>query len=196
MRCGLASRVLSRIHAVKNASDKRRGAKNAEKRRVFHPPQGSLNGWCDESRVRVGVFRSRRRKEADSLDGRPCPPPYVGGYTSLFTRRLLYSHPDLITPLNGVHKTSVFTLRFSAPSASLRLLGLVSTIWIRLRACLKMHCGVKIDSDGVRPSSGAATWHCGSHWRNRVRLLIEHCCGRGRPHSERRIFTQALMSAD
>ena len=51
---------------------------------------------CDSRRVRVGVVRSRRRKEADSFDGRPGPPPYVGGYASLFTRHFLYSHPDLI----------------------------------------------------------------------------------------------------
>ena len=51
---------------------------------------------------------------------------------------------------------------------------------------------MKRDSDGVRPSSGAATWHCAGHWRNRERLLVERCCGRGRPHSERWLFRQAL----
>ena len=57
-----------------------------------------------------------------------------------------------------------------------------------------MHCSVKTNSDGVRPSSGAATWHCDSHWRNRERWLVVHCCGRGRPHSERRLFKQALTA--
>ena len=41
--------------------------------------------WKSRTNQRVGGSRSRRRKEADSLDGRPCPPPYVGGYASVFT---------------------------------------------------------------------------------------------------------------
>ena len=57
-----------------------------------------------------------------------------------------------------------------------------------------MHIGVKPNSDGVRPSSGAATWHCEGHWRNRKCLLVEDCCDRGRPHSESRPFNQALSS--
>ena len=44
---------------------------------------------------------------------------------------------------NGVRKTPVSTPRFSAFSASLRLLGLFSSAWIRLRASLKMRFGVK-----------------------------------------------------
>ena len=72
--------------------------------------------------------------------------------------------------------------------------GLSSAAPLVLRACLKMCFGEETDSDGVRPSSGAATWHCESHWRNRERLLVEHCCGRGRPHSERWLFRQALIN--
>ena len=52
----------------------------------------ALTGF-DKKWVKVGVFLSRRRKEADSLVVRACPPPYVGGYASLFTLRFLYSYP-------------------------------------------------------------------------------------------------------
>ena len=79
-------------------------------------------------------------------------------------------------------------------SRTLREARKLSTAWIRLRACLRMRFGVKPNSDGVRPSSGAATWHCERHWRNREHLLVGHCCGRGRPHSERWLFRQALIT--
>ena len=41
----------------------------------------------------------------------------------------------------------------------------------------------------------AAMWHSERYWRNRERLLIGHCCGRGRPHSERWFLRQALTNA-
>ena len=59
-----------------------------------------------------------------------------------------------------------------------------------------MRIGVKTISDGVRPSSGAATRHCESHWRNWERWRVVQCCGRGRPHSESRLFRQVLRRCD
>ncbi len=43
--------------------------------------------------------------------------------------------------------------------------------------------GAKTQSDGVRPSPGAAAWLISRVSNTSKRLDVEHCCGRGRPHS-------------
>ena len=70
----------------------------------------------------------------------------------------------------------------------------IATITMAVRACLKTRIGEETDSDGVRPSSGAATRHCEGRWRIQERWLVVHCCGRGRPHSGSRLFKQLLRS--
>ncbi len=51
---------------------------------------------------------------------------------------------------------------------------------------------VETQSDGVRPFSGAATWWIARLPNNSECSVVEHCCGRGRPHS--RAFTSKPLS--
>ena len=100
---------------------------------------------------------------------------------------------DFVTPKQSPNNDVGPSFFPSAFLCVLRVSAFVETVlsaWIRLSAYLEMHCGLKIDSDGVRPSSGAATWQREGHWRSREHLLVGHCCGRGRPHSG--VFKQAF----